>query len=133
MRNNQWTIGRVARQARCNIETIRFYEKESLLPAPARTEGGHRLYTPQMVERLTFIRRCRELGFTMNEIRELLSLVDGDQATCAPVKAIVDAHLQEIRNKIADLRRMESTLQRLSDECPGGAIPECPFIQSLHS
>ena len=70
------SIGRVAAETGCHIETIRYYEKEGLLPAPERTKGGHRLYTRQMVERLLFIRRSRELGFSMGEIRQLLSLVD---------------------------------------------------------
>lgn len=133
MPDNRLTIGKAAEKAHCNIETIRFYEKEALLPSPDRTEGGHRLYTPEMVERLVFIRRSRELGFTMRDIRELLSLVDGEQSSCKRVKAIADAHLDDVRAKIADLRKMESTLQGLSDRCPGGAIPDCPIIESLRS
>jgi MerR family mercuric resistance operon transcriptional regulator len=130
--NNRLTIGRVAEQTGCNIETIRFYEKEGLLPVAGRTQGGHRLFTPQMVERLVFIRRSRELGFSMGEIRELLSLVDGRQISCERVKHIADTHLQDVRSKIADLKRMEQTLDQLSSECSGDDVPECPIIEALH-
>ncbi len=125
------TIGKVARKTGCNIETIRYYEKESLLPQPGRTEGGHRLYTIAMVERLVFIRRCRELGFSMAEIRGLLSVVDGEQVSCERVKQIAEIHLHDIRTKIADLRKMERTLRDLSNQCSGKDVPECPIIDVL--
>jgi len=126
-------IGKVAEQTGCKVETIRFYEKERLLPEPDRSEGGNRLYSTDMVDRLFFIRRCRELGFTMDEIRQLLSLVDREQVSCDRVKDIADTHLADVRAKISDLRRMERTLQRLSDECPGGPMPACPIIRSLRA
>ena len=88
MSDNRLSIGKVSAKTGCNIETIRFYEKETLLPAPDRTEGGHRLYSTKLVERLVFIRRSRELGFSMAEIRQLLSLVDGEQVSCERVKQI---------------------------------------------
>ncbi len=129
--NERLMIGKVAEQTGCNVETIRFYEKERLLPQPDRTQGGHRLYTVELVDRLWFIRRCRELGFTLDEIRELFSLVDKEEVSCERVKTIADNHLEDVRGKIADLRKMERTLQTLSDQCPGGDIPECPIIESL--
>ena len=125
------TIGKVSGLTGCNIETIRFYEKEGLLPSPGRTEGGHRLYSPEHTDRLIFIRRCRELGFSMADIRQLLSLVDGQEVTCERVKGIVDAHLVETRSKIADLQKMENTLNELSDSCAGGDVPDCPIIEAL--
>ena len=125
------TIGKVAARTGCNIETIRYYEKESLLPPPGRTEGGHRIYTTAMVERLVFIRRCRELGFSMTEIRGLLSVVDGEQVSCERVKHIAEIHLQDIRSKIADLRKMERTLHDLSNQCSGEDVPDCPIIEVL--
>ena len=125
------TIGKVAAQTGCNIETIRYYEKESLLPLPGRTEGGHRLYTVAMVERLVFIRRCRELGFSMDEIRRLLSVVDGEQVSCERVKHIAEIHLRDIRSKITDLKKMERTLHELSNQCSGEDVPECPIIEVL--
>jgi MerR family mercuric resistance operon transcriptional regulator len=133
MSNNLLTIGRVAAKTGINIETIRFYEKQALLPAPRRTQGGHRLYTPEMVERLVFIRRCRELGFSMIEIRELLSLVDGEQVSCERVKLIADAHRQDVQEKIADLKKMEQTLGDLSSRCSGDDVPECPIIEALQA
>lgn len=126
-------IGQVAKQTGCKVETIRFYEKEQLLPEPARSEGGNRLYTPVLVDRLVFIRRCRELGFTMNEIRQLLSLVDEEEVSCDRVKTIADRHLSDVRDKIADLKKMERTLEQMSKRCPGGAKPDCPIIQSLQA
>ena len=131
MSDNRLSIGKVASQTGCHIETIRFYEKESLLPLPDRTEGGHRLYTTKMVERLVFIRRSRELGFSMVEIRQLLSVVDGEHVSCERVKHIADDHLRDIRSKIADLRKMARTLSELSTQCSGNDVPVCPIIEVL--
>ena len=128
MFQGRMTIGKVAARTGCNIETIRYYEKESLLPPPGRTEGGHRIYTTEMVERLVFIRRCRELGFSMTEIRGLLSVVDGEQVSCERVKHIAEIHLHDIRSKIADLTKMEQTLHDLSNQCSGEDDPDCPII-----
>jgi MerR family mercuric resistance operon transcriptional regulator len=101
------------------------------MPEPPRTGGGHRLYTEGMRGRLLFIRRSRELGFSMDEIRNLLSLVDGKQISCKRVKAIAETHLRDIRTKISDLRRMQHTLSDLSKRCSGRNVPECPIIESL--
>lgn len=127
------TIGKVADQTGYNIETIRFYEKEGLLPKPNRTEGGHRLYTEEMVKRLVFVRRARELGFSMNEIRQLLTIVDGNLISCERVKTITDIHIKEIRSKITDLKKMERILSDLSNQCSGKDIPECPIIDALQN
>jgi MerR family mercuric resistance operon transcriptional regulator len=131
MSDNRLSIGKVSAKTGCNIETIRFYEKETLLPAPDRTEGGHRLYSTKLVERLVFIRRSRELGFSMAEIRQLLSLVDGEQVSCERVKQIADQHLRDVRAKIGDLKRMEKTLDELSNRCSGEDVPQCPIIEEL--
>ncbi len=131
MSNDRLTIGKVAEQTGCHIETIRYYEKENLLPPPGRSAGGHRLYTSDLIERLVFIRRSRELGFSMQEIRELLSVVDGRQGSCERVKKLADTHLKDIRSKISDLRRMETTLRELSNQCSGDDVPECPIIEAL--
>ncbi len=126
-------IGQVAKETGCKVETIRFYEKERLLPEPARSEGGNRLYSKDLVDRLVFIRRCRELGFTMKEIRQLLSLADEQEVSCDQVKAIADSHLQDVQDKIADLKKMERILKKLSALCPGGIRPDCPIIESLQA
>jgi MerR family mercuric resistance operon transcriptional regulator len=125
------TIGKVAQQTQCNIETIRYYERESLLPAPQRTPGGHRLYNESMIKRLVFIRRSRELGFSMAEVRQLLSVVDGDVVSCEKVKGIAENHLHDIKTRIADLRKMQRILGELSQQCSGENVPECPIIEVL--
>jgi MerR family mercuric resistance operon transcriptional regulator len=131
MSDNSLPIGKVAARTGCSVETIRYYEKEALLPAPSRSAGGHRLYNKSLVERLVFIRRSRELGFSMSEIRQLLSIVDGEQVSCERVKGVAEAHLADIRSKIADLKRMERTLSELSDGCSGEDVPECPIVEAL--
>ena len=121
----------LAQQSGCNIETVRFYEKQGLLPAPPRTAGGQRDYAPEHLKRLTFIRRSRDLGFTLDEIRNLLALVDGRDWTCAEVKAITVKHLADIRCKVADLQRLARILEKMAAQCEGDAVPECPVIDAL--
>lgn len=125
------TIGGLSRQTGVNIETIRYYERVGLLPAPPRTEGGHRLYDQSHLRRLTFIRRSRGLGFPLDEVRGLLRLVDGGDFTCAEVEAIALQHLDEIRRKISDLRKLERVLGKMADQCDGGTVPQCPVIDAL--
>ena len=125
------TIGGVSRETGCNIETIRYYERIGLLSDPPRSAGGHRLYNPEHVKRLTFIRRGRQLGFTLDQVRQLLSLVDGGVFTCEDVQRIALAHLDEVREKIADLERLEIALSSMAEQCSGGQVPECPVIDAL--
>ena len=125
------TIGKVSQRTGCNIETIRFYEKEGLLPAPGRTAGGHRLYGSEDVKRLVFVCRCRELGFSMHEIRQLSLLVDCDNVSCKSVKAIADEHLRDVRSKLDELKKVERVLRRLSDQCSGADVPQCPIMDVL--
>jgi MerR family mercuric resistance operon transcriptional regulator len=124
-------IGELSRQTGCKVETIRFYEQQGLMPDPPRTDGGHRLYSFELAGRLGFIRRSRELGFSMHEIRELLSLVDRQQVSCEKVKSIAEDHLRDIRAKIADLRKMQRTLRDLAGRCSGQDVPDCPIIEVL--
>lgn len=126
------SIGRLSRRTGSNIETIRYYERIGLMPSPRRTLGGHRSYGAVEERRLVFIRRCRELGFSIQEIRVLLSLVDGGDYTCGEVKAVTDRHLEDVRLKIEDLKNLESTLNRISAACGGGQVPECPIIDALY-
>ena len=123
--------GELAQQSGCNIETVRFYEKQGLLPAPPRTAGGHRDYAPEHQKRLTLIRRSRELGFTLDEVRSLLTLVDGSHWTCAEVRAMTLEHLADIRRKIADLKRLARILENMAAQCDGGAMPDCPIVDVL--
>ncbi|MDP6345086.1 MAG: helix-turn-helix domain-containing protein [Alphaproteobacteria bacterium] len=126
-------IGAVSRRTGCPIETIRYYEKIALLPKPARTAGGHRLYRKGEVERLSFILRCRQLGFAIDEIRALLDLVDGGENSCTAVKAITEERLVDVRRKIADLRKLEGTLADMVAACGTGQVPDCPVIEALHA
>jgi MerR family transcriptional regulator, mercuric resistance operon regulatory protein len=123
--------GELAEQSGCNIETVRFYEKQGLLPAPPRTAGGHRNYAPEHLKRLTFIRRSRELGFTLDEVRGLLGLVDGEDWTCAQVRAMTLDHLADVRRKITDLKKLAQTLEDMAAQCDGGAVPACPIVDAL--
>ena len=122
----------MAERSGVNSETIRYYEKISLLPEPDRSAGGHRVYYEDDLKRLSFVRRCREKGFSLEEIRGLLSLVDGNQVSCKRVKTIADEHLLDIRAKISDLKKIEKTLTKLSSDCSGREVPECPIIEALH-
>lgn len=125
------TIGVVAGQFGCSIETIRYYEKKGLLAPPPRSAGGHRLYNTDHIEQLTFIRRSRELGFSMSEIRQLHSIVDKMEVSCEKVKGIADKHLEDIAAKIADLVKMQSVLSKLSTQCSGQDVPDCPIMSAL--
>ena len=123
--------GALAALTGCNIETIRYYEMVGLLPPPPRSAGGHRLYGRDLVKRLNFVRRGRDLGFTLEEIRALLRLVDGGTYTCAEVERLARDHVHEIRRKIADLRRLQRVLETMAAQCSGGAVPDCPIIDAL--
>lgn len=101
------------------------------MPPPRRSPGGHRLYSRELIERLNFVRRSRELGFSMAEIRELLAIVDRDQVSCEKVKTVAEAHIDDIARKIDDLQRMKQILERLSSQCSGQDVPECPIIESF--
>ncbi len=125
------TRGELGSATGCNIETIRYYERIGLLPEPPRSPGGHRLYGEDHLRRLTFIRRSRELGFILEEVRGLLRLVDGGSYTCAEVKTLTLDHVAEVRRKLADLRRMKRVLEEMAAECEGGEVPECPIIDAL--
>lgn len=126
-------IGALSKLTGVKIETIRYYERQKLLVDPPRTEGGHRCYGQDHLKRLSFIRRSRELGFSMEEIRELLVMVDGDSYTCGEIKALTVEHAKSIRGKINDLEKIETTLLNISARCKGGKIPECPIVDALSS
>ena len=130
---NKLSRGSLAKRSNVNAETIRYYEKITLLPEPERSEGGHRIYKDADLRRLCFIKRCREIGFSLEEIRELLSLVDGQLVSCERVKHIADNHLLDIAAKIADLKKMQRTLNTLTASCSGGDVPECPIIEALQT
>ena len=122
----------LARKTGCNLETIRYYEKVGLLPPPPRSGNGYRVYSPDLVRRLQFILRARDLGFAMDEIRSLLSLTDTGAQTCAEVMEKTQSHLDDVRCRIADLQRIERTLARTLIDCSGGNEPECAILNVLH-
>jgi MerR family mercuric resistance operon transcriptional regulator len=124
-------IGELAEMAGVNLETVRYYERIGLMPRPERTAGGHRNYESQHVKRLSFIRRSRELGFTIDQVRGLLQLVDGRRYTCGEVQAIAFRHIAYIRRKIADLRHLEESLADLAARCKRDQVPECPIVDAL--
>ncbi|PPR28292.1 MAG: HTH-type transcriptional regulator HmrR [Alphaproteobacteria bacterium MarineAlpha10_Bin1] len=130
-RNADITIGEVSRRTGCKIETIRYYERAGLMPAPPRSSGGYRLYGEALLKRLNFIRRGRELGFSLNRVRELLALAEGGGSNCREVKAATLDHLSEIESKIADLNRMAEVLKQKAALCEGGNVPDCPILETL--
>ena len=131
MTDSNLMIGQLSKMTGCNIETIRYYERIGLIPPPPRSEGGHRRYDQDHLKRLTFIRRGRQLGFTLDQIRGLLQLVDGGDFTCEEVKQITVEHCAEVRQKIDDLRRLEIVLNEMAAQCDKGTVPECPVIEAL--
>ena len=125
------TIGQLSKVTSVNIETIRYYEKIGMLPVPPRTEGGRRVYGRLETRMLAFIRRARELGFSLDEIRALLRLGGPEKATCGEVKAIATRHLEDIRAKLSDLKKLERLLSKTVARCTGRAAPDCPVIEIL--
>jgi MerR family transcriptional regulator, mercuric resistance operon regulatory protein len=126
------SIGELSRCTRVNIETIRYYERIGMLPAPPRTANGRRVYGPAETRGLFFIRRSRELGFTLEEIRALLALsTDEGKNTCAEVRQLAARHLADIRAKIADLRAMARVLSDAVRRCDAGELRGCPLIDAL--
>ena len=125
--------GALAKEAGVNVETIRYYENIGLMPEPLRTANSYRVYDEADLKRLSFIRRCRELGFSLDEVRGLLELVDGGDYTCAEVRDLSIVHLGDVRQKIRDLRKMERTLKEMVSQCDGGLVPECPIVDRLYA
>jgi len=125
--------GDVARQTGCNLETIRYYEKIGLPLEPPRNSNSYRIYDDTNVRRLRFILRGRELGFSIEDIRGLLMLVDGGTQVCAEVKARTEHHLADVRAKITDLRRIEAILARTAAQCMGDKASDCPVLEALDS
>lgn len=131
MRATGFSIGELSKKSDVNIETIRYYEKIGVMLAPGRSAGGYRVYGADHLKRLSFVRRSRQLGFSLNEIRELLRLVDGHAYTCAEVQALTLNHLAEIRRKIVDLKRLQKVMADMAAQCSGERVPECVIIDAL--
>lgn len=125
------TAGRLAKAASINLETIRYYENIGLMPVPQRTQSGHRTYDDADVRRLAFIRRGRELGFSIEDVRALLALSNPQEASCAAVKDIAVTHLTQVRQKLADLTRLEIILATLIARCTSEPLAPCPVLDML--
>ena len=125
------SIGDLARQTATKVETIRYYERIGLLPAPALTAGGQRAYAPDHLRRLAFVRRARGLGFTLDQVRALLDLADQPDRDCAAVDAVARTRLAKVDRKLADLTGLRRALADLIDRCGHGRVAECRIIEAL--
>jgi DNA-binding transcriptional MerR regulator len=128
-------IGELARRARTNAPTIRYYEEIGLLPPPARRDGGQRLYGDADCRRLTFIRQCRAFGFPIEQVRSLVALTEDQDRSCAEVQSIAQAHLDAVREKLAEMKRLERHLtdfiRRSEADCSGGAAADCVVMRRM--
>ena len=128
------TIGQLAKRAGIGVETVRFYEREGLLEEPNRRPSGYRQYDEGVVARLRFIRRAKELGFTLKEIKELLSLKIDPSTTCADVKERAETKIEDIESKIRTLQRMKRALVKVTNSCAGsGPTSECPILDAMET
>jgi len=123
-------IGEAAKRSGVAIETIRYYEREGIVPAAERSANGRRRYTTEAIARLRFVKRCRDLGFSISEVKALLSLSSDDGTNCAKVKGIGEDHLDAVRGKIGDLQRLEEALVELLSHCEAGRT-DCPMLKEL--
>jgi Cu(I)-responsive transcriptional regulator len=133
--NARLSIGLVARQTGCTVPTIRYYEEIGLLPPADRTEAGQRHYDERTVRRLTFIRRCRDFGFSIDQVRELVGLVDQPDRPCAEVRDIAALHLAHVRSKLNELKALENSLsgfvRSCDSACAGGPTVDCTILEDL--
>jgi Cu(I)-responsive transcriptional regulator len=129
---NELTIGELAKATGTKPVTVRYYEQAGLLPPPPRTSGNYRAYGADHLHRLRFIRRCRDLGFTLDQMRDLLRLSSQEDHACAEVDRLTAEHLTEIEQKMADLARLADELRRIGSQCQGGGrIADCRIIEAL--
>ncbi|MBI0477077.1 MerR family transcriptional regulator [Sphingomonas sp. MA1305] len=124
-------IGEIAKQTGLKVETVRFYEAEGLITAPTRTGGNYRVYERAHLDRLSFVKRARDLGFTLDQVRELLRLADDPDGTCEDVDAMATSQVAEIDRKLADLKALRGELVRRLDSCVRGPIADCRIIDAL--
>jgi MerR family transcriptional regulator, mercuric resistance operon regulatory protein len=125
------SIGQLSRLTGVNIETVRYYERIKILPSPPRSASGRRIYDSTHVRALAFIRRSRELGFSLEQIRALMRLSGPEKATCQEVRQIASHHLEHLRAKLSDLKKLERVLAKTVARCSGGLAPDCPVLEIL--
>ncbi len=129
---NTMTIGKIAKLADVGIETIRFYEREQLIAVPSRSASGYRQYPTETVKRLRFIKRAKELGFSLKEIKELLSLQIEPNTTCKDIRKRAELKIENIQEKIQTLKKMDKSLRKLTEACKSrGPVTECPILEAL--
>lgn len=130
--DRHWSIGELAKETGVKVVTVRYYEKAGILPPPSRTSGNYRVYTEQHLVTLRFIRRSRDLGFSLDQVKDLLRLSSEDVPSCKEVCRIAQHHVEEIEAKIADLKRLASELRRINSSCTGKRrMSECRIIDAL--
>ncbi len=128
------TIGQLAKKADINIETIRYYERRALIPKPYRRESGYREYSEETIKRIQFIKHAKELGFSLKEIHELLSLKLDPKTPCSEVKNRAEAKIADIEEKLKTLQEMKKALVKLTKACSGkGPVIECPILEALEN
>lgn len=125
------TRGKLAKQTGCNAETIRYYEKIGMMPDPPRSSSGYRHYDENHLRRLRFVMKGRELGFSIEDIKSLLGLIDRDAVSCGEVEKLATTHLVLVQKKISDLHQIADILSSTVKACSGDDVPECPLIDSL--
>lgn len=125
-------IGELAARTDCPVETIRYYEREALLPEPTRSQGNYRLYGDSHVERLQFIRHCRSLDMTLDEVRSLLQFRDAPEDNCGEVNALLDKHIGHVAQRISELKKLQTQLKSLRAQCDTAqAVKDCGILQGL--
>ena len=133
--HNDMTIGALAEATRCTVPTIRYYEEIGLLPEATRRTGGHRVYGESDLRRLTFIRRCRDFGFPIEQVRELVALAGSPKRDCTAARDLAAEHLGEVRRKLKELRALERSLETFVDacnaQCAGGPADACVILEDL--
>ena len=126
-------IGELSTRTGCKVETIRYYERSGILEPAGRTAAGQRVYTTVHHKRLNFVRKLRRLGFSLDEVRGLLRLVDESGHTCDDVREAAELHLSVVEERLLDLRRIRRVLSEMVASCRGGTVPECPLVEELYS
>ncbi|RTZ58291.1 MAG: MerR family transcriptional regulator [Gammaproteobacteria bacterium] len=134
MTHTTYSVGQLANKAGCGVETVHYYEKIGIMPEPPRTEGGHRMYGLPHVKRLNFIRRTRALGFSIEQIRELLKFIDEPGHFCGEIKGMAMLQAREVQKKIDDLQRLQAALNDMAAQCKGQdyTLDDCPIIEALY-
>lgn len=133
MNCEKYSIGQLAREANCKVETVHYYEKIGLIPEPPRTIGGHRVYALSHVKRLNFIRRSRDLGFRIEQVKDLLKFIDEPDHYCGEVKEMAIQQAKLVQDKIDDLQRLQSALNEMVTQCKSSnnSIDDCPIVDAL--